>query len=94
MSTALNEITFLRLKQFRRRRLALTISRGWAAVITVFVASLFLAVIVDAVSTNILVRWLASGLVYLGTLSSWFWCCFRPSRNREPLQAEAKRFEL
>ena len=93
MSTTLNEVTYARLQEFRRRRLALTASRGWSAVATVFVATLFVAVIVDAVSTQSLVRWIASSLVYLGTLATWFWSCWRPSRIREPLQSEAKRFE-
>ena len=93
MSAALNEITYLRLQEFRRRRLALTASRGWSAVIIVFVATLFVAVIVDAFSTHSLLRWVASGLVYLATLGTWFWSCWRPSRAREPLQSEAQRFE-
>lgn len=93
MSTALNEITYVRLQEFRRRRLALAASRGWSAVIMVFVASLFLAVIVDAITTQSLVRWVASALVYLGTLGTWIWSCWLPSRVREPLQFEAKRFE-
>ena len=61
--------------------------------IIVFVATLFVAVIVDAFSTHSLLRWVASGLVYLATLGTWFWSCWRPSRAREPLQSEAQRFE-
>lgn len=93
MSTTLNEVTSLRLNEFRRRRLTLTASRGWATVIMVFVATLFLAVIVDALTTQSLLRWIASGLVYLATLATWYWSCWRPMRIREPLQSEAMRFE-
>ena len=93
MSTALNEITYLRLQEFRRRRLTLAAARGWSAVIMVFAGTLFIAVVVDALSTHSMLRWMASGCVYLGTLATWFWSCWRPSRIREPLQFEAKRFE-
>ncbi len=93
MSSCLNEITALRLEEFRRRRLQLNLSRGWATVVTVFVVTLFVAIAVDAFSTYTIVRWIASGMVYLGTFSAWLWCCWRPSRMREPLESEAKRFE-
>jgi hypothetical protein len=93
MSAALNEVTYQRLDEFRRRRRVLTASRGWSTVVTVFVATLLLAVMIDAVSTHSLTRWLASSCVYIATLGTWFWSCWRPSRVREPLQLEAKRFE-
>ena len=93
MSSTLNEITYQRLQEFRRRRIALAASRGWSAVITVFVLAVFLAVIIDAISTNDFVRWTASGLVYALTVATWFWSCWRPLHAREPLQSEAKRFE-
>ena len=93
MSTTLNEVTFRRLHEFRRRRLTLAKSRGWSAVISVFVGTLLLAVVVDALSTNEVLRWTASGLVYAATLVTWCLCCWFPSRRREPLQFEAKRFE-
>ena len=93
MSSTLNEITYQRLQEFRRRRTALAASRGWSAVITVFVLAVFLAVIIDAISTNDFMRWTASGLVYSLTLATWFWSCWRPLHAREPLQSEAQRFE-
>ena len=93
MSTVLNEITYQRLQDFRRRRTILASSRGWSAVVTVFIATLCFAVLVDAVSTNGLSRWVASGLIYLATLVTWFWCCWLPKRTPESLQFVAKRFE-
>ena len=93
MSASLNEITYQRLHEFRRRRLVLSRSRGWSVVVSVFVAALLLAVIVDAVSTNSWLRWSASGLVYVATAVAWFMSCWLPTRQVEPLQVEAKRFE-
>ena len=93
MSTVLNEITYQRLQDFRRRRSMLASSRGWCFVVTVLIVTLCIAVVADAVSTNGLLRWLASGLIYLATLATWFWCCWLPSRSAESLQSVAKRFE-
>ncbi len=93
MSTVLNEITYQRLQDFRRRRSLLASSRGWSAVVTAFIATLCVAVIVDAVTTSVAARWFASGLIYVATLASWFWCYWLPKRTPESLQFVAKRFE-
>ena len=93
MSASLNEITYQRLHEFRRRRMVLSRSRGWSVVVSVFVAALLLAVIVDAVSTNSWLRWSASGLVYVATAAAWFFGCWLPTRQREPWKVEARRFE-
>ncbi len=93
MSAALNDITWQRLQQFRRRRLSLLKSRGWLAVFTTFIATLLLAVAFDAFVSASPVRWLSSAFIYATTIAVWYWACWRPCSRTDPWEIEALRIE-
>ncbi len=93
MSAALNPITSQRLAEFRRRRHTLTISRGWSVVASVFVGSLIIAVLIDALVPLALARWIASAVVYLSTAIAYYLFCWKPSRAKASLENDARRLE-
>ncbi len=93
MSAALNPITTQRLAEFRRRRNQLAMSRGWSAVALVFVCSLIVAVLIDALLPFQWARWIASAIVYTATATAWYQFCWRLSRSKPSLTKDAQRLE-
>lgn len=93
VTTAANEITQRRLIEFRSRRRFLMASRGWASTAIVFVVALVLAMLVDGFTTSALARWMASAVVYLAPLLTWYVAGWRPQHTANSLVDDARRME-
>ncbi len=82
-----------KLVEFRRRRTALLLWRGFGLTLIVSVVAIVVAIILDAWLLHSAARWIGAAVVYGATLCTFLWRCVYPATRTYDMSADARRLE-